>query len=72
MKSSSTPAANDGQMHDAPLEFPDWSGMVSRNVRMSFERAVQWNEGMLETFPPPANRAALDADTKCAVEFRLP
>ena len=73
MKSSNTPVPpNDGQLHDAPgLEFPDWSGMVSHDVRMTFQQAVQWNEEMLSLFLPKPNRAALHAETKCNVEFRL-
>jgi len=73
MTNSNTPVPpSDGQLHDAPgLEFPDWSGMASHKVRMTFEQAVQWNEEMLAMFPPKPNRAALDADAKCSVEFRL-
>ena len=59
-------------LHGAPdLEFPDWSGMAPHNVQMTFEQAVHWNEEMLSMFPPKPNRAALDADAKCTVEFRL-
>ncbi len=74
MKSSYVPAPpGDGQLHDGSgLEFPDWSGMVPHEGRMSFEQAVRWNEEMLEMFPPKPNRAALDADAKCHAEFRLP
>ena len=73
MKNSSTPVPpSDGQLHDAPgLEFPDWSGMASHDVHMTFAQAVQWNEEMLAMFPPKSNRAALDADAKCSVEFKL-
>ena len=73
MKSFSAPVPPDGgQLHDAAgLEFPDWSGMAPHETRMSFEQAVQWNEQMLVMFPPKPNRAALDADLKCNVEFRL-
>jgi len=45
--------------------------MESHNVRMTFAQAVQWNEEMLEMFPPKPNRSALDADAKCNVEFKL-
>jgi len=45
--------------------------MASHKVRMSFEQAVRWNEEMLSIFPPKPNRAVLDADAKCTVEFRL-
>jgi hypothetical protein len=38
---------------------------------MTFAQAVQWNEEMLEMFPPKPNRSALDADAKCNVEFKL-
>jgi hypothetical protein len=73
MKHSSAPVPpNDGQSHDAPgLEFPDWSGMAPHTVLMTFEQAVRWNEEMLSMFPPKPNRAALDADAKCHVEFSL-
>jgi len=71
MKNSSTPVASSGgQLHDTPgLEFPDWSGMAPHATRMTFEQAVQWNEEMLTMFPPKPNRAALDADARCHVEF---
>jgi hypothetical protein len=73
MKKSNAPAPlSDGQLHDAPdLEFPDWSGMAPHHGRLAFEQAVGWNEAMLGMFPPKANRAALDANAKCQVEFRL-
>jgi hypothetical protein len=73
MRNSNAPAPrSDGQLHDAPdLEFPDWSGMAPHGGRLTFEQAVGWNEAMLATFPPKPNRAALDADAKCLVEFRL-
>ena len=73
MKNSSTPVPpSEGRVHDAAeLDFPDWSGMVPREARMTFEQAVQWNEEMLAIFPPKPNRAALDADAKCHVEFKL-
>ncbi len=73
MTSSDMPApSNDGQLHDAPgLELPDWSGMAPRQGRMAFEEAVQWNEDMLAMFPQKPNRAGLDADAKCYVEFSL-
>jgi len=45
--------------------------MVPHDARMTFEQAVRWNEEMLSLFPPQPNRAALDADAKCNVEFRL-
>lgn len=53
------------------LEFPDWSGMVSHKWRLTFAQAVQWNEEMLKIFPPKASRAALDAESKCDIEFVL-
>ncbi len=73
MKDSATPLTpHDGPLHDAPaLELPDWSGMTSRETRMTFEQAVQWNEEMLAMFPPKPNRASLDADAKSHVEFRF-
>ena len=73
MRKSDAPVPrSDGQLHDAPdLEFPDWSGMAPHERRLTFEQAVGWNEAMLAMFPPGPNRAALDADAKCPVEFRL-
>ena len=63
---------NDGVLHDASgLEFPDWSGMTAREGRMTFEQAVRWNEEMLTVFPAKPNRAVLDADAKCLVEFKV-
>ena len=63
---------NDGQLHDARgLEFPDWRGMAPHQSRMTFAQAVQWNEEMLEMFLPKPNRATLDAEAKCNVEFKL-
>jgi hypothetical protein len=62
----------DGTLHDAPgLEFPDWSKMVSHQTRASFAEAIEWNEEMLELFPPKPKRATLDAEAKCHVEFVL-
>lgn len=73
IKNYNTPALpTDGQLHDAPgLDFPDWSGMLPHQTRMSFAAACQWNEEMLELFPPKPNRAAGDAEAKCHVEFVL-
>jgi len=51
------------------LEFPDWSGMISHKSPQTFAEAVQWNEEMLEMFPPKSNRAALDIEAKCDIEF---
>jgi hypothetical protein len=68
--SSALVPPDDGQLHDAPgLGFPDWSGMATHEARMTLEQAVQRNEEMLALFPPKPNRAALDADAKCEVEF---
>ena len=69
----STPVPpSDGQLHDAPgLEFPDWSGMAPHEARMTFEQAAQWNEELLAMFPPKPDRASLDADAKCLVQFRF-
>ena len=73
MKNSDVPVPpSDGLLHDARgLEFPDWSEMAPHEGRMTLEQAVRWNEEMLAMFPPKPNRAALDADAKCPVEFRL-
>ena len=54
----------------------DWNSRIGAGwprtkCGMTFEQAVQWNEEMLAMFPPKPNRAALDADAKCTVEFRL-
>ena len=45
--------------------------MLPHPTRMSFAETCQWNEEMLELFPPKPNRAALDAEAKCHVEFLL-
>jgi len=73
MKSYNVPAPpSEAQLRDAlDLELPDWSGMVQREGRLTFEQAVAWNEEMLATFPPKPNRAALDADAKCHAQFAI-
>jgi hypothetical protein len=72
IRSNAPVPPNDGQLHDAAgLEFPDWSGMLPHEGRLTFEQAMHWNKGMLTIFLPKPNRAALDADLKCDVEFRL-
>jgi len=73
MKDFSKPASqNDGQLRDAPdLVFPDWSGMVSHKVPMTFQQAVRWNEEIHALFRPKPYQAALDADARCYVEFKL-
>ena len=73
MKRGDTPApGNDGVPRDTPgLEFPDWSGMLPRRSRMTFEAAVRWNDGMLARFPPRKMSAKLEAERRCHVEFVL-
>ncbi len=73
MRKSDVPVPpSDGLLHDAlALEFPDWSGMAPHEGRITFAQAVLWNEEMLAIFPAKPNRAALDADAKCPVEFKL-
>jgi hypothetical protein len=73
MKNSSMPVPpSDAQLYDAPgLEFPVRRGLAPHRGRMTFERAVWWNEEMMAKFSPKLNRAAPDADLKCVVEFRL-
>jgi hypothetical protein len=64
------PPPTEDQLHDAPgLDFPDWSGMAPHPNRRTFEEAVHWNEEMLAIFPAKPDRAALDAEVKCHVEF---
>ena len=72
-KSFSAPVPpNEGQLRDATgLEFPDWSGTAAHKARMTLEEAVRWNEEMLAMFPPKPNRAALDADARCKIQFLL-
>ena len=59
---------NNAELHDAGLEFPDWSGMVSDKVRMGLAEAVQWNEEILSLFPQ-AKKSTDDARND--VEFVL-
>ena len=68
MKNSSEPVP---QPDVEGLEFPDWSGMISHESRLTFAQAIQWNEEMLEMFPPKSNRAALDSEARCDIEFVL-
>jgi hypothetical protein len=71
MKSSDTPAPNDGALHDLPgLEFPDWNGMLPHRSRMTFQEAVQWNDEMLSLFPPK-KWPKLEAEGRCDAEFIL-
>jgi hypothetical protein len=73
MKNYDTPApANDSVLHDSPgLEFPDWSGMLPHQSRMTFEEAVRWNDEMLSLFPPKKLSPKLEAERRCDVEFIL-
>lgn len=43
--------------------------MAPHPNRRTFEEAVHWNEEMLAIFPAKPDRAALDAEVKCHVEF---
>ena len=51
------------------LKFPDWSGMAEHKTHMNFAQAIEWNEDLLELFPPKPNRAELDAKAKCLIPF---
>ena len=62
------PPGNNAELHEAGLEFPDWSGMVSHKVRMGFAEAVQWNEDILFIFPQTKRRTD---DARNDVEFVL-
>jgi hypothetical protein len=63
---------NDGALRDAPaLEFPDWSGMLPRRTRKTFEEAVRWNDEMLSLFPRRKKSPKLEAERRCYVEFVL-
>jgi hypothetical protein len=51
------------------LEFPDWSGMKSHEIRMSPAEAFRWNEEMLALFS--ASKKLRRDSNRCAVEFKL-
>lgn len=53
------------------LEFPDWSGMKSHEIRMSPAEAFRWNEEMLSLFPPKKRSPKLEAECRCHAEFVL-
>ena len=55
----------------AELEFPDWGGMTTHQVRMSPAEAFRWNEEMLTLFPPKKCSAKLEAARRCHIEFIL-
>lgn len=55
----------------ANLEFPDWSGMKSHEVRMTFAQAVRWNDEMLSLFPRRKLPPELEAQSRCHAEFIL-
>ena len=73
MKSFDTPVpTSEIALRDAAgLEFPDWSGMVPRRSRKTFEQAVRWNEEMLAMFPPKKRFPKLEAERRCHAEFVL-
>lgn len=59
-------------MNDAAgLQFPDWNGMKSHEIRMTFEEAVRWNDEMLSLFPRKKLSRKLEAERRCDVEFIL-
>jgi hypothetical protein len=51
------------------LEFPDWSGMKPREIRMTPAEAFRWNEETLALFSP-AKKTQRDPN-RCVVEFKL-
>jgi hypothetical protein len=53
----------------ADLEFLDWSGMKSHEIRMSPAEAFRWNEEMLALFS--ASKKLRRDSNRCAVEFKL-
>ena len=55
----------------AGLEFPDWSGMKSHEIRMSPAEAFRWNEEMLTLFPPKKRSSKLEGERRCHAEFVL-
>ena len=60
-------------IHDGPggLEFPEWTGMAPRRVRLSLADALRWNDEMRRLFPPKPHWAEDSATAKCTVEFVL-
>lgn len=67
---SSNANANHFVLNDAAnLEFPDWSGMKPREIRMTPAEAFRWNEETLALFSP-AKKTQRDPN-RCVVEFKL-
>ena len=62
----------DGALHDGPvLEFADWNGMKPHKQTMSFAEACQWNEEMLDLFPPRPDSAARRSKSRCEAAFEI-
>ena len=53
------------------LEFPDWSGMSSRRIQLSFEQMLRHNEKLRLLFPPKPGEAERRLARRCMVEFIL-
>jgi len=51
------------------LEFPDWSGMSSRPIRLSFEQVLRHNEKLRFLFPPKPGEAERRLARGCTVGF---
>lgn len=71
MNSSSENATHFVLNDAANLTFPDWSGMLPHEIRMTFAEAVRWNDEMLALFPPRKPSPELEAQRRCHAEFVL-
>ena len=73
MKSSNDSSAkSDLKLAAMPeLEFPDWSGMTTRPIRLSFEQMLRQNEKLRLLFPPKPGEAERRLARRCMVEFIL-
>ena len=71
MKSSNDSSAKDDLKRSLmpELEFPDWSGMSSRPIRLSFEQVLRHNEKLRLLFPPKPGEAERRLARRCTVEF---
>jgi hypothetical protein len=71
MKSSNDSSAESDTKPDAmpELAFPDWSGMSSRPIRLSFEQMLRHNEKLRLLFPPKPGEAERRLACRCTVEF---
>ena len=78
MKNSNAPAVDPeenghpaGGKLDLDLEFPDWSGMLPHNIRMTYQEAAEHNRQLRMLYPPKPDEADRRLAVKIPVEFIL-